>query len=290
MSTNLPNGYTELEYIESTGTQYINTGINSDQSIQILMTAKFSEIPTYNSWIFGGRNANQYNTIGLFYFATSGPFLASDYNLPSYRATISGITVTDWMYINNNANVCTINEKSVTHPNSSFQSNFPICIFANNTGGSISGFSKLYCSTAKIFKNSILVRNFVPSKNSSGEIGLFDLVSETFFGNSGSGTFVAGPEVISVPDAPGDVSQQAAVALTWGAVNCQGYRVYKNGAAIATTTEPNYVDYNISDGETIEYSVTAYNGAYESDAVSESVTVKFGYTILIPAIKNAFFQ
>ena len=192
---NLPSGYTEIEYIQSTGTQYINTGINPDQSIQILMTAKFSEIPTNNSWIFGGRNADQYNAIGLFYFATSGSVLASDYNLPSYRATISGITVTDWMDINNNANVCTVNQKSVTHPSSSFQSSFPICIFANNTGGSISGFSKLYCSTAQIFKNSDLVRNFVPSKNSSGEIGLFDLVSETFFGNSGSGTFVAGPEV-----------------------------------------------------------------------------------------------
>lgn len=38
----LPEGYTQLEYIESTGTQYIDTGINSDSTLKLAMDLQFT--------------------------------------------------------------------------------------------------------------------------------------------------------------------------------------------------------------------------------------------------------
>ena len=37
--------------------------------------------------------------------------------------------------------------------------------------------------------------NFIPCKNSPDEIGSYDMVSQSFFVNAGSGSFVAGPEL-----------------------------------------------------------------------------------------------
>lgn len=45
----------------------------------------------------------------------------------------------------------------------------------------------------KIYENGVLVRDFVPVRNVyTGEVGLLDKVSGQFFGNSGTGNFVAG--------------------------------------------------------------------------------------------------
>ena len=47
-----------------------------------------------------------------------------------------------------------------------------------------------------MWESKVLVRDFIPAKrNSDGSIGMYDLVTSTFFGNAGTGTFVAGAEV-----------------------------------------------------------------------------------------------
>ena len=68
-------------------------------------------------------------------------------------------------------------------------------LFANNSEGTaenkISG--KLYFF--KIYDNGILKRDFVPCTNSSNVAGLYDLASNSFFHNNGTGLFIAGPAV-----------------------------------------------------------------------------------------------
>jgi hypothetical protein len=49
----------------------------------------------------------------------------------------------------------------------------------------------------KMWENGKLIKDFVPAKYSDGRIGLYDLIGKTFYGNLGSGTFEAGPEVKS---------------------------------------------------------------------------------------------
>lgn len=62
----------------------------------------------------------------------------------------------------------------------------------NNTWYSQTGQSgKLY--SCKILNNNNLIRNFVPCKNTSGILGLYDTVNNVFYTNAGTGTFTAGP-------------------------------------------------------------------------------------------------
>lgn len=48
-----------------------------------------------------------------------------------------------------------------------------------------------YC---QIYKDGILVRDFVPCSNPLGESGMFDFVSNTFFGNAGTGALIVGQD------------------------------------------------------------------------------------------------
>ena len=47
----------------------------------------------------------------------------------------------------------------------------------------------------KIYENGVLVRDFVPAKNSNNVIGMYDMVSGQFFTNAGTGDFTAGPDM-----------------------------------------------------------------------------------------------
>lgn len=64
---------------------------------------------------------------------------------------------------------------------------------APNLSGLPSGYTQLEYieSTGTQYNNT----NFIPCKNSPDEIGSYDMVSQSFFVNAGSGSFVAGPEL-----------------------------------------------------------------------------------------------
>lgn len=49
---------------------------------------------------------------------------------------------------------------------------------------------KIWKTTA--FEGVPLIRDFIPCKNASGEVGLWDDVNSVFYGNAGTGAFIAG--------------------------------------------------------------------------------------------------
>ena len=55
----------------------------------------------------------------------------------------------------------------------------------------------MYYGTAKyrgckIYDNGTLVRDMIPCKDPDGNIGMYDTVNAVFYGNAGTGEFVAG--------------------------------------------------------------------------------------------------
>lgn len=44
-----------------------------------------------------------------------------------------------------------------------------------------------------VYADDVLFINLVPAQNSGGAVGMYDTVSNTFFTNSGTGEFIAGP-------------------------------------------------------------------------------------------------
>ena len=53
----LPSGYTKLEYIQSSGEQYINTKFKPNGNTRVVTTIEGS-LATTGAWFFGTRTAN----------------------------------------------------------------------------------------------------------------------------------------------------------------------------------------------------------------------------------------
>ena len=197
----LPEGYTELAWIESTGTQYVDTGFKHNQDTRVVMDAQLTSV-SENVWLFEGRNGtgstSSLASKSVFFYYASTSLWTSDYGGSGDRLDFSGIESTDRLLIDYNKNVCTINSQTVTHTATTFQSNYNLFLLADNRAGTVRGMCQAKLYFCQIYDNGILVRDYVPCINSDDEVGLYDLVTATFFGNSGTGAFIAG-DVVSLP-------------------------------------------------------------------------------------------
>ena len=186
----LPNGYTQLEYIKSTGTQYINTGFNPNQDTRVKM-----DIQSISAGVcpyFGSRNAVGNSAFILWMMSETN--LRSDYGSRNISQDVTSST--ERIIIDKNKNVTTYGAYTITNQKDSFSCNFPILILCQITGGDVDDrkMSALLYS-CKIYDNGTLVRDYIPCKSQNGEVGLYDLENNQFYGNAGTGTFIAGPEV-----------------------------------------------------------------------------------------------
>ena len=189
----LPSGYTELAYIQSSGTQYIDTGFKHNQNTRVVMHVKPVSI-TANAWAFEGRTAVDKNKKGVFFYFSSGSLWNADYYDGSGRKSFSGISSTADLNIDYDKNTCTINGLSVNFTAKTFQSTFNLTLLACNTGGTVAGHLSAKLYSCQIYDNGTLVRYFKPCINASGDVGLFDMVNQQFYGNAGTGVFT-GSEV-----------------------------------------------------------------------------------------------
>lgn len=183
----LPEGYTELEYIESTGTQYIDTGFKPTGKSRVI--CDFLPLST-GMWIYGARHTATDNT---FMTVAMSDNYRSDYN-NDYSLNIP-YDMKSRVTIDKNMGTMTIGSQSVSYPNADFNCNYNLYVFAGNSAGSPSTFSRMKLYLCQVYDNGTLIRNFVPCQDPTGNVGLYDLVNAQFYGNAGTGTFTAGPEV-----------------------------------------------------------------------------------------------
>lgn len=191
----IPKGYTQVEYIESTGTQYIKTGFKPNNNTRLVMDEQLTADPALASqYLFGARTASNTVNFGLLLKTV----FRSDYGESKvdslYKTPLKRLTV------DKNKNVCTLNDGSTTstmnNASSTFQSAFELYLFASNDGGTAAYHAKMRLYSCQIYDNGTLIRDFVPCVNSAGTGGLYDLVNNKFYSNSGTGSFTAGAEVI----------------------------------------------------------------------------------------------
>ena len=190
----LPEGYTELEYIESSGTQYIDTGFKPNQDSRVIMD--FQLVTAYSSIraLFGVRDAASGTAALQFVFWNNG---ATTFRTDYYgtQQTIDGFSVTQRYTVDKNKNITYIGGESVSNNPATGQDQYNLVLFAINNLNDVSYGSAFRLYSSKIYDNGTLIRDFVPCQNPTGDVGLYDLVGAQFYGNAGTGSFTAGPEV-----------------------------------------------------------------------------------------------
>ena len=196
----LPIGYKEVEYIESNGTQYIDTGVLNFSGLNIKsVIALIDTAPEYSQYEFTASykySSSVFYFIG-FYHNKDGIHCLFGNKIEKIGESTGGVKHTYGIFIDKKEfwfdnNKITTGTSFRTSLNSMF-------IFANHNAYSNgpTGFCnmKLYSFDITKETDGSYIRQFVPCINSSGEAGLYDLADRKFYSNSGTGAFVAGPAV-----------------------------------------------------------------------------------------------
>ena len=193
----LPAGYTQLTYIESSGTQYIDTGVVPQSNSRLVCDFQYTSLPAsggiaWNGWCAGGsRDA-------LLFGISGGNFSASAcspgggsivYVSTGVPADVDRHTVD----IQNSAMCFDGNSFATGTLGNTFTANDKMYLFARHIGWSSGGVDS-HCSmriySCQIYAGDTLVRNYIPAcRDSDGAVGLFDLKNGEFFGNAGTGSF-----------------------------------------------------------------------------------------------------
>lgn len=183
----LPVGYTLLEYIEGSGTQYINTGVVGRSGLEAELEWEFTSIGSNNA-ILASRHGSGVR-IFLAYHTTIWIYGYSSAVSSSVTAE-TGVKYSIYCKLYNGEQLLAIDGTTVASGTTA--SNYysdALALFANNYKGSGNNMASGKLYSCKIKAGGVLVRDFVPVINPDGEYGLWDKVGEKFYGNIGTGVF-----------------------------------------------------------------------------------------------------
>lgn len=186
----LPQGYIQLEYIESTGTQYINTGyalIGNRDDIELDF---YLSDNTVRNNIVGARNAttSQVYTVntmsnGKWRFGWKNSSITYDVQATIGRHIVKvehdgGIFKVDGVVVGQEGN------SSITTP----VKGGVLAIRSSQGVGVYYSYCKVY--EYKMWRDGVLKVHLIPAmRNSDSVVGMYDIINDRFLTNSGTGTF-----------------------------------------------------------------------------------------------------
>lgn len=183
----------QVTYLESTGTQYINTGIypTSDYTFDCKVT---TTVDKYNCVYWGVRSGGTYSSNNLqCYLNSNGTVTDSSKRIHLYSTKTSNssnwdsgiIPVVNTLYSLKNMTVVSTMQTMT----------YPIVLFGFNVMGTINTSSgKCRISSWIAYSNGEKVMELIPVR--VGQIGyMYDKVSGELFGNAGTGSFILGNDV-----------------------------------------------------------------------------------------------
>lgn len=194
-------GLQPLEYIQNTGKNYIDTGYSAPEGFTMEATIYALErnggyiIGSHNTAEPWGRNGVGFNGNGYWEIGTGDTCPASS-ELATLNTKLDIIAST----LKGNSYFKINGSNKVSTTDSSSRSSNNVLVFSNqytNYHGHTSSQVRLY-SLKFYLSDGSLVRDYVPCAY-AGEVGLYDKVTRVFYTKQGTGDFIAGPAVNSMP-------------------------------------------------------------------------------------------
>ena len=198
----LPAAYTRVEYIETAGEAYLDTGVYPAEVQNLGLDMKYDS-SAYGKWMFGSRSSyGSADTYGIYMSSSNEYGLQIGGATGSNRFTISKPTtglhtlkiMQSKVYFDG-----TDAKVSITATTTASTKKYPMWLGTINhantadSGQNRNFIGKIYYFT--LYSGTDLVRKMIPCKNSAGVAGMYDMSTKTFYASKTSTAFTAGPTV-----------------------------------------------------------------------------------------------
>ena len=190
----LPSGYQRVEWLQATGTQYINTGLRIGAN-DVEYNFKWREISAEAGTSLCG---NKSPWSGVLYHPSAGVIYAAVGNSDGQGAR--AIPINSWITANFTAkngawsfrtNGTTL---SGSYSGTVISSNYNFFLFCNSGVQEFSKYSQIPFFDLKV--GGVLLRSFVSCRRTSDSVaGMYDIANGVFYPNAGTGTFSTGGDV-----------------------------------------------------------------------------------------------
>lgn len=195
----LPAGYKRVNYLESTGTQWIDTGIVPDVltkwEVELIATKKAEVGSNFDTYGVRNNDAGSQKVVIQIYNVPDGAKVAYGYGNNNYWGVN---TLSRHLYCIDAKNLCikTDNDNIVLIQGDISSVYDTLTIFALHvrTNGALKviNYTCSKCFLNKIWKNDVLIQYLIPSLDRQNRPCMFDLVTRTPFYNQGTGEFLWG--------------------------------------------------------------------------------------------------
>ena len=186
----------EVEYIESKGNQYINTGVIANEKTKVETKIQCLGAQTGNNFL-GARptNGGATNAFVITSFSSSGK-IGFFHNGTSIQAIKYDNEIHSYEFGNG---VAKIDGIDYNLPNKGeFSTQYEIALLGNaNGGGYMTSQQRLFAT--KIYDGDELIRDYIPVVDHDGKTAMYDKVNDKMYYDEGSRDFIAGPVVVYPP-------------------------------------------------------------------------------------------
>ena len=199
LSYRLPAGYQEVEYIESTGSQYLYAGVSAAQVGKGIIKGRITTAANYTA-LFGACNSTTEisNQQTLAYIPSSGLFYL-DNNGNHQAASISGSTNFEVNFtVSGSGLSVTVNgsTSSVSGTVGTIVDRSVWLLGCNYKGTFIAGVNARLTAVAFYNRSNVMVAHLLPCYRVSDNVaGMYDDVQNAFRTNLGTGSFIVGNDV-----------------------------------------------------------------------------------------------
>ena len=199
-SEQLPEGYTAVEYIQTSGSQRIDTGVKSSASIGLSADFCFTDTRSNQNLAQAYDGSGKYYQLMVLMLSSWGSPDGSVWFLCSYRNTSQYFKKADTdrhAYHFNADGQYTVEMDGIQYAKADpSQTTFPadarnLYLFARNSP-SVDGYAHMKLYSCAMYDGGRKIRDFKPCLDTDGVPCLYDLISKTAFYNQGSGSFTWG--------------------------------------------------------------------------------------------------
>lgn len=181
----LPSGYYRCEYIEGDGTQYIDTGFKPNQDTRVVADV-YAPVSGSNWFVFGARTSSSNNSASslTYGFNVYSTFYRTHY-YDGWSNFGTAVSYTGRFTIDKDKETTTLDgTHTIDRTYTAFQCAYSMYLFACNTKGTAGTFGAIRMYSCQIYDNGTKVRDYVPCVNPEGCFGLYDKVTDAFYGSA----------------------------------------------------------------------------------------------------------